>query len=248
MAMRNNGSSSIGRPVAVEDHRQFAPPRRRANRLDERRIAVVGQYRVRACDDLVGIGRRRRGDSFIAIRDDGAVAARIHEDRRQRRRQTVDALTERAIDLFARECSQHAVAVGVVACGSAHRAGERSATAEAGDRHRRIGRAAAVDHEKSRRLHLAVGLRELLDAKHFVEHDDAGAEDARRGDRGHVNQSIKDMAIKDLAAVLDEAANEVMGDGDRRRRGQAVGMAAAEHLRQFVASKTSARPRSRCGR
>ena len=179
----------VGRPVAVEDHRHVAPPRRLTDRLHESRIAVVGQHRVRGCDDLVRIGRCRRGDAFIAIGHDGAVAARIHEDRRQRRRQAVDALAERAVDLFARECSQHAIAVGVLARGSAHRAGERRAAAEAGDRHRRIGRAAAVDHEKSRRLHFAVGLRELLDAKHLVEHDDAGAEDARRGDRGHVNQS-----------------------------------------------------------
>src|SRR5580700_1112382 len=51
------------------------------------------------------------------------------------------------------------------------------------------------------------------------------------------DMSIKHLLIKNLAAVLDEAANEMMGDGDRRRRGQAVGMAAAEHQRQFVARK-----------
>src|ERR1700719_2708954 len=49
--------------------------------------------------------------------------------------------------------------------------------------------------------------------------------------------SVKDMSLKDLAAILDEAANEMVGDGDRRRCGQAVGMAAAEHQRQFVARK-----------
>src|SRR5580704_5022266 len=178
VAMRNSGSSS---PVGRSPSRITGRLRRRADRFDESRIAVVGQHRVRGGDDLVGIGRHRRGDAFIAISHDGAVAARIHEDRRQRRRQSIDALAERTIDFLARKRSQHAIAVGVVAHGSAHRAGERSAAAEAGDRHRRIGRAAAVDHEKSRRLHLAVALRELLDAKYFVEHDDAGAEDARRG-------------------------------------------------------------------
>src|SRR6202042_3140607 len=33
---------------------------------------------------------------------------------------------------------------------------------------------------------------------------------------------IKHLLIKNLAAILDEAANEMVGDGDRRRRGQAV--------------------------
>src|SRR5580698_6134295 len=51
------------------------------------------------------------------------------------------------------------------------------------------------------------------------------------------DMSIKDISLKDSAAVLDEAANEMMGDGDRRRRGQAVGMAAVEHQRQFVTRK-----------
>src|ERR1700680_2405992 len=49
--------------------------------------------------------------------------------------------------------------------------------------------------------------------------------------------SGEDMSIKNLAAVLDEAANKMMRDGDRRRCGQAVGMAAAEHQRQFLAGK-----------
>src|SRR6202030_4770740 len=50
-------------------------------------------------------------------------------------------------------------------------------------------------------------------------------------------QRIRGAAREDIAAILDEAANKMVGDGDRRRRGQAVGMAAAEHLRQFVARK-----------
>src|ERR1700675_2987127 len=51
------------------------------------------------------------------------------------------------------------------------------------------------------------------------------------------NMSIKHLLIKNLAAILDEAANEMVGNGDRRRCGQAVGMAAVEHQRQFVARK-----------
>ena len=101
------------------------------------------------------------------------------EDRRQRRRQPRHALTERAVDLLARQRLQHAVAVAVLAGRTAHRTGERGAAAKPRDRDRGIGGAAAVDDEKIVRLHLAVGLREFLDAKHLVEHDDAGAEDAR---------------------------------------------------------------------
>ena len=153
---------------------------RRTDRQHEIRIAIVGEHRIGRRHDGVRVGRRRRGDAFVAIGHDGAVAARIHENRRQRRRQPVDALTEAAIDLFASERLEHAVAVVVVAGGTAHRAGERSAAAEPRDCHRRVRRAAAVDDEKSFRLHLAVGLRKFVDAKHLVEHDDAGAHNARR--------------------------------------------------------------------
>src|SRR5215831_18236978 len=44
---------------------------------------------------------------------------------------------------------------------------------------RRIGGAAAADGEELARLRLAVGRRKLVDAKHLVEHRDAGAQDAR---------------------------------------------------------------------
>src|SRR5580658_335113 len=50
-------------------------------------------------------------------------------------------------------------------------------------------------------------------------------------------QRMRGASPKNIAAILDEAANEMMGDGDRRRRGQAIGMAAAEHQRQLVARK-----------
>src|ERR1700734_1934473 len=42
-------------------------------------------------------------------------------------------------------------------------------------------------------------------------------------------------SAEDIAAILDEAADDVMGDGDRRRRGQALRMLAVEHRRQFFA-------------
>src|SRR6202042_503048 len=40
-------------------------------------------------------------------------------------------------------------------------------------------------------------------------------------------QRMRGASTEDIAAILDEAANEMVGDGDRRRCGQAVGMAAA---------------------
>src|SRR5271165_6533608 len=39
----------------------------------------------------------------------------------------------------------------------------------------------------------------------------------------------------DIAAVLDKITNNVVGDGDRRRRGQTILMLALEHRRQFLA-------------
>src|ERR1700691_3833932 len=47
--------------------------------------------------------------------------------------------------------------------------------------------------------------------------------------------SVKDISVEDMATILDEAANEVVGDGDRRRRGQAIGMAPVEHQRELLA-------------
>src|SRR3984893_4978489 len=48
-------------------------------------------------------------------------------------------------------------------------------------------------------------------------------------------QRMRGASADDTAAILDEAENEMMRDGDRRRGRQAVGMAAAEHRRQLVA-------------
>src|SRR6202000_597221 len=45
------------------------------------------------------------------------------------------------------------------------------------------------------------------------------------------------MSIKNPAAILDKAANEMVGDGDWRRRGQPVGMTALQHRGELVAMK-----------
>ena len=84
-----------------------------------------------------------------------------------------------AVDILARQRRQHAVAIGILARRTAHRADERRLTAEPRDRHRGVGGAAAVDDEERVGLRLAVRLREISDAKHLVEHDDARAQDAR---------------------------------------------------------------------
>src|SRR5580698_6470400 len=54
-----------------------------------------------------------------------------------------------------------------------------------------------------------------------------------RGGAPLARESLAD----DIAALFDEAANDVMGDGDRRRRGQALRMLAREHRGAFVAGK-----------
>src|SRR5579862_4170801 len=42
-------------------------------------------------------------------------------------------------------------------------------------------------------------------------------------------------SAEDIAAVLDVIPNDVMRDGDRRRRGQSLGMAPIEHQGEFLA-------------
>ena len=126
------------------------------------------------------IARRHRGDALVAIGDDGALAARIDENRRQRGRQAIDALAGAGLDRFARQSRQHAVAVFVRAGRPAERTREHGAAAETRDRDRRVGRAAAIDGEERLGFDLAVVARKFVDAKHLVEHDDAGTENARR--------------------------------------------------------------------
>src|SRR5580704_5857564 len=43
------------------------------------------------------------------------------------------------------------------------------------------------------------------------------------------------VSTEDMGAIFDEAADEMMRDGDRRRRGQAAGMAAGQHRCQLLA-------------
>jgi hypothetical protein len=67
-----------------------------------------------------------------------------------------------------------------VPAGAAERTREHGAAAETRDRDRRVGRAAAIDGEERLGFDLAVVARKFVDAKHLVEHDDAGTKNARR--------------------------------------------------------------------
>lgn len=160
--------------VGIEHDAQAAPPRGRADRPDENGKPVVGQHDVGGGGERFGVGRDDGGDPLVAVGHDGAVAARVDEDCRQRRRQSGNALTGRAVDLLARERRQHEVTVGV----GAHRSGEHCAAAEPRHCDRGVGGATAVDDEKFLCLHLAIGRRQILDVKDLVEHDDTGAQDA----------------------------------------------------------------------
>ena len=127
----------------------------------------------------------RGGDAPIAIGDNGALAARIDENRRQRGGQAIDPLAGAGVDRLARQRRQHAIAILVCAGRAAERARKRGAATETRDRNRRIGRAAAIDREKFLGLDLGVVARKFLDPEHLVEHDDAGTENARRGSTFH---------------------------------------------------------------
>jgi hypothetical protein len=80
---------------------------------------------------------------------------------------------------FSRQSLKHAVAIFVFAGRSTHRTSQRSATAQPSDCRRGVRGASAIDDKESLGLNFAVGLREFVNAKHLIEHDDASAQDAR---------------------------------------------------------------------
>jgi hypothetical protein len=75
------------------------------------RKAIIGEHDVRSARERLGIGRRYRGDARIPIGNDGALAARIDENRRQRGLESFDPLTGADVDRFTRKRRQHAIAV-----------------------------------------------------------------------------------------------------------------------------------------
>src|SRR5262249_8870570 len=146
------------RTIAVEHDREIAAPRRFANRPDEFRVTVIDKQGISGAHDALRIARRGGGDTLIPISNDRAVAARIHEDRGERRTQSVDALAGSASALPARNALEHPAPIPTTARGPAHRPRQRSATAEASDRNRGVRGAAAIDYKKALGLHLAVWL------------------------------------------------------------------------------------------
>src|SRR5262245_12542265 len=109
---------------------------------------------------------------------------RVDEDGGERGRHAGKALAAGAVDLLARERSQHPVAVRILAGRTAERPGQRRPSAEPRDRDRGVGGAAAIDDEKTLRLGFCVRLRKAIDPEHLVEHDDPGAQDRARGATG----------------------------------------------------------------
>ena len=105
-----------------------------------------------------------------------ALAMRVEEDRGNRRGRGGEALAAAAIDLLARKRRKHALAVCIIP----EWPGQRRAAAEPRHGDGGVGGAATVDDEEALRLDFFVGLREALDLKHLVEHDDARAQDRAR--------------------------------------------------------------------
>ena len=105
----------VGRLVGIDHHRDAARERGMADRGDEIGEAVVDQHRIDARNEAVGIARPRRVQPMVAIGRDGAVAARIDEDRRDRRSSAGDAHAAAAIDAFALQALDQAIPDRVLA-------------------------------------------------------------------------------------------------------------------------------------
>jgi hypothetical protein len=81
VAMRNNGSSTTVRLSASSTMRR--PRRRAAAQIGPTKTAsVVGQHDVGGGGERFRVGRDDGGDPLVAVGHDGAVAARVDEDRR----------------------------------------------------------------------------------------------------------------------------------------------------------------------
>ena len=170
----------LRRPIGVEHNGEAARARRHADRPHEFGKAVVGDHGVGACHQARRVGGRRGGEPRIAVSHDHAIAVRVDEDRGERRGHAGKALAAGAVDLFARECGQHPIAVRILSGRTAERASQRRASAKPRHRDRGVGGATAIDDEKTLRLGFCVRLREAIDPEHLVEHDDARAQDRAR--------------------------------------------------------------------
>ena len=143
----------------------------------------------------------------------------------QRGRHAGDALAAAAVDLLARERGQHAIAVAVLAGGAAERAGEARARRRARDRDRRIGGAAAVDDGNRLACTLPSG---------------GGKRSTRKTSSStvmpaHRTSLPRRLRYRKTHLLLHPGADDVIGDRDRRRRGQALGMLPQQHRRHLLA-------------
>ena len=163
-------------------------------------------------------------------------AAGVEQDERDRRAGAGHALDAAAIDAFGRKVGDDAGADRVVL--AAERAGKARVAAEARDRHRRVGGAAAAGDDEVRRRHFGAGRRKVLDPHHDVLHRDAGAQNpggfSSRMIFGNRLPLFGFMLVK-AALAVDPGADDVMRDRDRRRRGEAVRVLARQHGDDLVA-------------
>jgi hypothetical protein len=173
------------RPVGVDHDRQAGAAGGAADRRHESGEAVVHQHRVDACYEAVGVRGHRGVEAMVPIGGDGAVAARIDEDRRDRGAGTGNAYASAAVDAFLREALDQPVADGVADRVLARRPAERrregDLAAEAHDGDGGVGGAAA---DELARFHLVVRQREFANAEHLVENRYSRAEDVRHVRRG----------------------------------------------------------------
>jgi hypothetical protein len=182
----------LRRPIGIDHDRHAGPAGGATDRRHETGEAIVHQHRVDAGEEAVGVCRHCGVEAMVAIGRDGAVAARIDEDRRNRGAGTRNAHASAAVDTLSREAVDQPVADRVTdraadrvfARRPAERPREGDLAAEARDGDRGIGGAAAANGDELARFHLVVRQREFADAEHLVEDRNSSAKDVRHLRRG----------------------------------------------------------------
>ena len=182
--MAGDAQQAVGRPcrlVGVEHDRDAARPGGRADRQHEFRKSVVRQHRIGGRHQGGRVARAGGGEPIIAVVDDGAFPLRIDADRRHRGRHARHPRAVGAVHLLDGERRDDAVADRLFPGRAAERSGETGPSAQARDRDRRIGGAAAGNDHERRGVGLGFRHRELGDPEHGVQHRDAGAKHLRGG-------------------------------------------------------------------
>ena len=188
--MRRRGQQPLPqrhRAVDIDDDGNAAPRGFGAKIGAELGAAALGQDRGAVLQQRVGVGQADLPQFRIAEGDDGALAARVDHDVRDRRHQARHVHDMPGVDAFMRELVEDVAARGFA--GIAHRAADRGAAAEPHDADRGIERVAAADFVEMAGVLLVAARRQLLDAKGQVAHRHADAENARRDFRRVVRSS-----------------------------------------------------------